>query len=163
MSTEARTMREVLGPTPGCPACSLSGIWGHGRKHTAACRLRRTEWEATYTGQDVREEMDRERKQIKREIVTPSRIAVASAFENTMASASASSVPVEDAEMEERGEKRAGGDIERLLEESMEVDACDVFEVHLTEREACLNEQALHGRRGMRPHGCIHIGYPSRG
>eukprot|EP00971_Amphidinium_carterae_P339031 6476627-Amphidinium_carterae.2 len=45
MSSQRRQMREELGPTEGCPACAMAGIWSHGRKHSAECRVRRAEWE----------------------------------------------------------------------------------------------------------------------
>eukprot|EP00971_Amphidinium_carterae_P070339 1391304-Amphidinium_carterae.1 len=44
MSNEAREMRETLGPTPGCPACALKGIWGRGMRRTVKCRVRRADY-----------------------------------------------------------------------------------------------------------------------
>eukprot|EP00971_Amphidinium_carterae_P324954 6454993-Amphidinium_carterae.1 len=44
MAAANRAMRSALGPTPNCKACSLGGIWGHGKKHSAECRLKREAW-----------------------------------------------------------------------------------------------------------------------
>eukprot|EP00971_Amphidinium_carterae_P352089 6492420-Amphidinium_carterae.1 len=46
MSNVRRDMRKELGATPGCPACARQGQWGHGRHHSAACRIRRAAWGA---------------------------------------------------------------------------------------------------------------------
>eukprot|EP00971_Amphidinium_carterae_P208828 4142804-Amphidinium_carterae.1 len=73
MSRSARNMREALQPTAGCPACALIGVWGHGMKHSAACRVRRSEYERALhddaglkRGHDETEQM---RKRIKQEMV----------------------------------------------------------------------------------------------
>ena len=47
MAARSRAMREELGGTEGCPACTMSGVWGHGLRHNAMCKKRRAEWAAT--------------------------------------------------------------------------------------------------------------------
>eukprot|EP00971_Amphidinium_carterae_P069793 1381117-Amphidinium_carterae.1 len=37
-SIEEREMCEVLGPTPGCPACALKGSWRVGIRHNVEGR-----------------------------------------------------------------------------------------------------------------------------
>ena len=44
MTSLKRRMREELGHTPNCDVCSFEGMWGHGKRHTVACRRRRDEW-----------------------------------------------------------------------------------------------------------------------
>ena len=45
MSARSRRKRDELGPTPGCVACTLKGIWGHGHRHNAVCRAKRAAWD----------------------------------------------------------------------------------------------------------------------
>ena len=46
MKDRARRMREEIGPTDGCPACTLQGVWCHGVRHNQSCVRKRMEWEA---------------------------------------------------------------------------------------------------------------------
>eukprot|EP00971_Amphidinium_carterae_P212819 4223876-Amphidinium_carterae.1 len=67
---DARRKRAELGSTPGCPACELEGIWGHGRKHSAVCRVRRAEWEQKQkeSGRPESDDLLAVRKRIKAEM-----------------------------------------------------------------------------------------------
>eukprot|EP00971_Amphidinium_carterae_P268906 5334901-Amphidinium_carterae.1 len=67
---DARRKRAELGSTPGCPACDLEGIWGHGRRHSAVCRVHRAEWNQKQKESDRLESDDllAVRKRIKAEM-----------------------------------------------------------------------------------------------
>eukprot|EP00971_Amphidinium_carterae_P286092 5680624-Amphidinium_carterae.1 len=113
MAEAHRARRAALGPTPGCPACSLSGVWGHGRKHNAECRIQRAAWEAEQRGADVQGEVQQMRKRIKQEIVAPE---VRKSTDLMVPGAAASSGSTMQEPEESRGSspKRPGDDTELM-------------------------------------------------
>ena len=144
MTSLKRRMRDELGRTPNCDACDLEGVWGHGKRHTAACKRRRDEWLKAQEAEPkqpwvepnvLQEQMSDEVADSGAQPSAPGASSSSSGAVLPPESVVAAGAPVQDAEMESQDVRRQEPHEEESPRKKQDVGSAKLLEVDCYDSE----------------------------